>query len=140
MAAPWVYARVMRPLMGMPQSEGAARTIAKCQAQAPSVLGQLEAWLQGGAASQREDAGGVAPSGQPGFVTFLAGTAQPSIADLSAAVELTSCELMPGWAEEHLPQYPGVEAWMGHLKTLPGYDQSHKVMAPIAAKAAALGV
>jgi len=125
---PWAFNRIMRPLMQLPSTESTQASIAASTKAAPAVLGQLDSWLQGAASVQRPDIGHSLPhSGQAGFATFLAGTASPSIADISAVCELTQMEGCAEWASETLAPYSALQAWLQHMKTLPGFAEAHKV-------------
>ena len=128
MLGPWAFNRIMRPLLQLPPTDSTRAAVAHSERAAPAVLGQLEAWLQGAAAVQRPDLGGRLPcSGVEGFATFLAGTSAPSIADISAVCELTQMEGCAEWSRETLAPYTALQAWLQHMKTLPGYAEAHKV-------------
>ncbi len=125
---PWAFNRIMRPLMKMKTTAATDAAIASSEQASGAVLGQLDAWLQGAAAVQRPDLGHALPSsGQAGFSTFLAGTAQPTIADISAVCELTQMEGCWDWQEKYLGTHPALSAWLEYMKGLPGYAESHKV-------------
>lgn len=140
LARPWVFARVMRPLLGLPMTPDVQRGIDNAAQQATPLLQQLEDWLTGASSCQLGFQGGAVPAGCDGFHTFLAGTGQPTIADLAAACEVTQYELMPDFHEAYLAKLPALGAWLRRMKTLPGYAQSHKLHSTIRRKAAELRV
>jgi glutathione S-transferase len=59
---------------------------------------------------------------------FLASAAQPTIADLQAYCELDQLEIMGILPPGFEARYPKLSAWMGEMKALPFYAESHKAL------------
>lgn len=114
----YVFNKVLGPMGGLPSD--------------PSVLPAAEANM--GRAFKVLESILKAAGAEKGRV-FLAGTAEPSIADLSSACELAQAAVLED-IEERLRPFPLVRAWQGWVRdaTQPHWDETHAMLNKVVAK------